>query len=88
MHTHIVFKQLVANMNERIKQLMVEAGIDVEAVESLGEMPAGMKFAELIVKEYEKLLPETCPWADADKEGPMKGWHVQFVARKHFGVKE
>ena len=25
-------------------------------------------------------------WTDADKEGPMKGWHVQFVARKHFGV--
>jgi hypothetical protein len=46
------------------------------------------KFAELIVKEYEKLLPEICPWADADKEGPMKGWHVQFVARKHFGVEE
>ena len=46
------------------------------------------KFAELIVREYEKLLPEICPWADADKEGPMKGWHVQFVARKHFGVSE
>jgi hypothetical protein len=46
------------------------------------------KFAELIVREYEKLLPEMCSWADADKEGPMKGWHVQFVARKHFGVEE
>jgi hypothetical protein len=33
-------------------------------------------------------LPEICPWVDADKEGPMKGWHVQFVARKHFGVEE
>jgi hypothetical protein len=46
------------------------------------------KFAELIIKEYEKLLPEICPWDQADKEGPMKGWHVQFVARKHFGVEE
>jgi hypothetical protein len=46
------------------------------------------KFAELIIKEYEKLLPEVCPWAESDQEGPMKGWHVQFVARKHFGVKE
>ena len=44
------------------------------------------KFAELIIKEYEKLLPEICPWDQAGKEGPMKGWHVQFVARKHFGI--
>jgi hypothetical protein len=72
----------------RILELMDQAGIDVEAVENLGEMPTALKFAALIVKEYEKLLPEICPWADADKEGPMKGWHVQFVARKHFGVEE
>ena len=37
-------------MNERIKQLMDQAGIDVEAVENLGEMPTALKFAELIVK--------------------------------------
>lgn len=43
------------------------------------------KFAELIVKEYEQFLPEICPWANADEEGPMRGWHVCFVARKHFG---
>jgi hypothetical protein len=69
-------------MNERYEQLMAQAWIefapDAKAVTK--------RFAELIVKEYEKLLPEICPWADADKEGPMKGWHVQFVARKHFGV--
>jgi hypothetical protein len=75
-------------MNERIKQLMDQAHFDVEALEDIGEMPNALKFAELIVREYEKLLPEICPWADADKEGPMKGWHVQFVARKHFGVEE
>lgn len=46
------------------------------------------KFAELIVKEYETFLPEICPWADSDKEGPMKGWHVQYVVRKHFGIEE
>jgi hypothetical protein len=45
------------------------------------------KFAELIVREYETLLPEICPW-DGPKDSPMKGWHVQFVARKHFGVEE
>lgn len=44
------------------------------------------KFAELIIQEYEKLLPEFCPWVYADKDGPMEGWHVAFVARKHFGI--
>ena len=38
-------------MSERIKQLMDQAGIDVEAVENLGEMPTAIKFAELIVAE-------------------------------------
>jgi hypothetical protein len=44
------------------------------------------KFAELIIREYEQFLPEICPWSKADEKGPMKGWHVQFVARKHFGL--
>jgi hypothetical protein len=77
-------------MNERIKELIeqattIEYGVDngFDRVTFDKE-----KFAELIVREYEKLLPEICPWADADKEGTMKGWHVQFVARKHFGVEE
>jgi hypothetical protein len=78
-------------MNERIRELAELSGFKVdwqhEDVQAL-KMARFEKFAELIVKEYEKLLPETCPWADADKEGPMKGWHVQFVARKHFGVEE
>jgi hypothetical protein len=55
---------------------------------SIESVAKARKFAELIIKEYEKLLPEVCPWAESDQEGPMKGWHVQFVARKHFGVKE
>lgn len=79
-------------MNERIKQLAEQANITIvsepfdDATRAWNENMK--KFAELIVKEYEKLLPEICPWTDADKEGPMKGWHVQFVARKHFGVEE
>jgi hypothetical protein len=77
-------------MNERIRELS-----DIAYKNHLAKNPHSSfgrrsdydkEFAELIVKEYEKLLPEICPWADADKEGPMKGWHVQFVARKHFGV--
>ncbi len=78
-------------MNERILELADKA---VEDIPSGPWNPWNIpdefckKFAELIVREYEKLLPEICPWVDADKEGPMKGWHVQFVARKHFGVEE
>jgi hypothetical protein len=80
-------------MNERIEKLFGQA-LDEAVPETWTTLnPAQLsrlkeKFAELIVQEYEKLLPEICPWADADKEGPMKGWHVQFVARKHFGVEE
>ena len=75
-------------MNERIKELAKEAAREMNETGTYSEPKFQEKFAELIVKEYEKLLPEICPWADADKEGPMKGWHVQFVARKHFGVEE
>ena len=72
-------------MNERIRELAKQATTEEQDGFLYFDKE---KFAELIVKEYEKLLPETCPWTDADKEGPMKGWHVQFVARKHFGVEE
>lgn len=72
-------------MNERIRELAEQSGWmmgdEVEGFNTRLE-----KFAELIIKEYEKLLPEICPWDQAGKEGPMKGWHVQFVARKHFGI--
>jgi hypothetical protein len=71
-------------MNERILELMKQSMVEHQFAMRFSPE----KFAELIVREYEKLLPEICPWADADKEGPMKGWHVQFVARKHFGVEE
>lgn len=79
-------------MNERIKDLLIKAGVINNNFNPLAYeqwyLDSLEKFAELIVGEYEKLLPEVCPWVDADKEGPMKGWHVQFVARKHFGVEE
>jgi hypothetical protein len=77
-------------MNEPlIKQLHDRAG---EYADNLGfgglywQNAKMKKFAELVIKEYEMFLPEICPWADADKEGPMRGWHVAFVARKHFGL--
>ena len=67
-------------MNDKIEKLAVECYHTPEFDYK--------KFAELIIKEYEQLLPEHCPWVKAEENGPMKGWHVAFVARKHFGVEE
>jgi hypothetical protein len=79
-------------MNERIKELEKQAWEFVDKTWNWANAnnPSQAtlfktKFAELIVREYETLLPEICPW-DGPKDSPMKGWHVQFVARKHFGV--
>jgi hypothetical protein len=83
-------------MNERIRELAEQTGIlfykgripetgyEYQGAEVTKEDL--QNFAELIVQEYEQFLPEICPWAKADEKGPMKGWHVQFVARKHFGM--
>ena len=38
-------------MNERIKELMAQAGFDPAAIERMGVMPQAEKFAELIVRE-------------------------------------
>jgi hypothetical protein len=70
-------------MNKQIKRLLEQSGLQPYYDSQQGDIE---KFAELIVKEYEQFLPDICPWANADEEGPMKGWHVQFVARKHFGL--
>ena len=71
-------------MNERIKELRTQAMVCEDGINWILDEE---KFAELIVREYETLLPEICPW-DGPKDSPMKNWHVQFVARKHFGVEE
>ena len=38
-------------MNNRIKELMAQAGFDPAAIERMGVMPQSEKFAELIIKE-------------------------------------
>jgi hypothetical protein len=80
-------------MNERIKAVAAQSEIKFEAtlehsgIDTAVIIPADLeKFAELLIREYEQFLPEICPWSKADEKGPMKGWHVQFVARKHFGI--
>jgi hypothetical protein len=68
-------------MNERIQELMKQAGIDVEAVENLGEMPTALKFAELIVAE----CAEAC---EKNSYLALNGWQRAKQIREHFGVEE
>jgi galactitol-specific phosphotransferase system IIB component len=69
-------------MNKRIKQLMDQAGIDVEAVENLGEMPTALKFAELIVQECADI-------AQQHNKSPVAApLAIGYVIREHFGVEE
>ena len=77
-------------MNERIKELMDQAGIDVEAVENLGEMPTALKFAELIVRECMTTILKESKWY-WDKDEFESSNAVQNAARRvkeHFGVEE
>ena len=39
-------------MNERIKEIMAQAGFDPASVERMGVMPQAEKFAELLLQEY------------------------------------
>ena len=88
-------------MSERIKQLMDQAGIDVEAVENLGEMPTALKFAELIVQEcmtmcdnvsadYFKHRKAAYDFQDKNiyAEGESACDEVRYKIKKHFGVEE
>ena len=63
-------------MNERIKELMEEAGIYDFVVESMGINEEMEKFAELIVKE--------CANVAADHEA----LDIYEEIREHFGVEE
>jgi hypothetical protein len=74
-------------MNERIKELMEEAGIYDFVVESMGINEEMEKFAELIVRE----CMAQCYKVEADDE--FSGISVDALLcreeiRKHFGVEE
>ena len=81
-------------MNERIKELMKQAGIDVEAVENLGEMPTALKFAELIVRECAELIDnkEMITAAQTYDEVFVAKYDTKELSakqiREHFGVEE
>ncbi len=73
-------------MNERIKELMDQAGIDVEAVENLGEMPTALKFAELIVAEFSKQVQIESRFGLEREQNLIRLCCEN--AKKHFGVEE
>jgi hypothetical protein len=65
---------------------MDQAGIDVEAVENLGEMPTAIKFAELIVKEFSKQVQIEGRFG-LEREQTLIRLCCEN-AKKHFGVEE
>lgn len=71
-------------MNERIKQLALEAGGGLSCIAEPLEHPWKFseseleKFAELIVRECIGLLPEDCQ--------SKNGCHTSWVMKEHFGV--
>jgi hypothetical protein len=76
-------------MNERIWELMVQAGFDPAAIERMGVMPQAEKFAELIVRE--------CMWKimTRKEEAIDNEWRVDEAMSaalldisEHFGVEE
>jgi hypothetical protein len=74
-------------MNERIKELIPRPWTFPYPDREMYSREQMEHLAELIVREYEKLLPENCSW-NGPADSPMKGWHVAFVARKHFGLEK
>jgi hypothetical protein len=82
-------------MNERIKELAEQAGIETE-FDNYGEVRLSMaygsaleKFTELVLKECEKVAKNP-QWYG---ESPSNGWrnpirHVCNVMKEHFGVEE
>jgi hypothetical protein len=74
-------------MNERIRELVEQAGFDPAAIERMGVMPQAEKFAELIVQECaaaivsnsKKFPPTDLTWIAAMEESAR-------VVKAHFGV--
>lgn len=70
-------------MNERIRELMSQAGFDPAAIERMGVMPQAEKFTELIVRECVSIVNV---WSD--EEPCAEGYDILTVSKikQHFGV--
>ena len=78
-------------MNERILELMQQAGFDPVAIERMGVMPNAEKFAELIVKECSAVANHFSDGHELDQFG-RKMYHytvdIGQVINEYFGVEE
>ena len=66
-------------MNERIRQLALEAGAGEWGDSVVPAMMDIEKFADLIVRECIGLLPEDCQ--------SKNGCHTSWIMKEHFGIK-
>ena len=72
-------------MKERIKELMDQAGIDIDAVEGQGQMPTAVLFASLIIKECGILTDMYNRECHLKNINPTQITGYEFITR-HFGV--
>jgi hypothetical protein len=77
-------------MNERIKELMEQAGLYDFVIESMGINEEMEKFAELIVRECISMADkESERYSNLDQEYcSMAMDNYRELVRKHFGVEE
>ena len=68
-------------MNEKIQDLMTEAGISVEYVTNTKQIVILEKFAELVIKECASLFPGTF----TDEQYQRR---IDKTIQKHFGLYE
>jgi hypothetical protein len=68
-------------MNEKIKDLMTEAGVSVEYVTNTKQIVILEKFAELVIKECASLFPGTF----TDEQYQRR---IDKTIQKHFGLYE
>jgi hypothetical protein len=69
-------------MNERIKELISQAGFDPAAIERMGVMTNAEKFAELIVREcLARIENEAAQYAE-----PVWAFELVNDIKEHFGV--
>lgn len=67
-------------MNERIKELMTQAGFDPASIERMGVMPNAEKFAELLVNECVTAC-EKNSWIT------LNAFQRSKQIKQHFGIK-
>jgi hypothetical protein len=79
-------------MNERIKQLAKEAAREMNETGTYSEPKFQEKFAELIVRECEKVIRAEIAVTDIDGEAE-RAWEMGMecgvgLIKEHFGVEE